>query len=78
MGHDIPIHPGDPVPKTHFNLHNIADEEDDRLGELNSGGPFMFAGEETRSRFTEYSMSSSVVSRNKHLRYRNASIVFVL
>ena len=41
------------------------DEENDRLGDLDG---FMFANEETRSRFTAYSMSSSVLSRNKHLR----------
>ena len=41
------------------------DEDNDRLGDLDN---FMFANEETRSRFTAYSMSSSVLSRNKHLR----------
>jgi len=43
------------------------DEEDDILGELGGGGEFMFANEETRSRFTSYSMSSSVIRRNKQL-----------
>ncbi|KAG8234396.1 hypothetical protein J437_LFUL014614 [Ladona fulva] len=41
------------------------DEEDDELGSLN--GPCPFAEEETKSRFTEYSMSSSVIRRNNQL-----------
>lgn len=43
------------------------DEEDemgDRLGPLRSS---RFEGEETKSRFTEYSMSSSVIRRNEQL-----------
>merc|ERR1712038_1985788 len=43
------------------------DEEDDILGDLNGGREFMFADEETKSRFTSYSMSSSVIRRNKQL-----------
>jgi len=43
------------------------DEEDDILGDLNGGREFMFADEETKSRFTTYSMSSSVIRRNKQL-----------
>ena len=45
-----------------------SDEEDDILGDLNGGREFMFADEETKSRFTTYSMSSSVIRRNKQLR----------
>lgn len=44
-----------------------ADSEDgDTLGSLN-GRPCLFEDEETRSRFTEYSMSSSVMRRNQQL-----------
>ena len=38
------------------------------LGDLNGDARFMFADEETRSRFTAYSMSSSVITRNNQLR----------
>ncbi|XP_071448965.1 protein LTV1 homolog [Hetaerina americana] len=41
------------------------DEELDEVGSLR--GPCPFAEEETRSRFTEYSMSSSVIRRNDQL-----------
>ncbi|XP_046386670.1 protein LTV1 homolog [Ischnura elegans] len=41
------------------------DEERDEVGSLD--GPFAFADEETKSRFTEYSMSSSVMRRNEQL-----------
>lgn len=44
------------------------DEENDKLGELDGRKQFMFENEETRSRFTAYSMSSSVVTRNDQLR----------
>lgn len=44
----------------------ISDEEGDELGSLH-GGQFTFRDEETRSRFTEYSMSSSVMRRNNQL-----------
>ena len=40
-------------------------EEDDEVPDLH--GRFMFANEETKSRFTEYSMSSSVVPRSEQL-----------
>lgn len=39
---------------------------DDEVGSLNSG-KFSFKDEETKSRFTEYSMSSSVMRRNEQL-----------
>lgn len=41
------------------------DEGDDKLGPLPAG--LRFNDEETRSRFTEYSMSSSVIRRNEQL-----------
>lgn len=40
-------------------------EEDDELGSLEGG--FAFEAEETRSRFTQYSMSSSVIPRSENL-----------
>ena len=40
-------------------------EEDDSLGSLEGG--FAFEDEETRSRFTKYSMSSSVIPRSENL-----------
>ncbi|ODN05253.1 Protein LTV1 [Orchesella cincta] len=43
------------------------DEEDDSLGSLNGGPAYSFGDEETKSQFTNYSMSSSVVRRNKQL-----------
>uniref|UniRef100_A0A3Q3J748 Protein LTV1 homolog n=1 Tax=Monopterus albus TaxID=43700 RepID=A0A3Q3J748_MONAL len=39
----------------------LSEDEDDRCGEL------LFADEETRSRFTEYSLTSSVMRRNEQL-----------
>lgn len=41
-------------------------EEDDEVCSLN-GPQYTFKDEETRSRFTEYSISSSVIRRNKQL-----------
>lgn len=43
---------------------NEEDEMDDLLGPLRKS---RFEGEETKSRFTEYSMSSSVIRRNEQL-----------
>lgn len=45
---------------------DYADEEQDEVASLN-GPQFTFADEETKSRFTEYSMSSSVMRRNQQL-----------
>ena len=42
------------------------DEDADSLHSLN-GPQYTFADEETKSRFTNYSMSSSVIRRNKEL-----------
>ncbi|XP_063989879.1 protein LTV1 homolog [Diachasmimorpha longicaudata] len=44
----------------------ISDEERDEVGSLH-GSQFSFKDEETKSRFTEYSMSSSVMRRNEQL-----------
>ncbi|XP_015113218.1 protein LTV1 homolog [Diachasma alloeum] len=44
----------------------VSDEERDEVGSLN-GPQFSFKDEETKSRFTEYSMSSSVMKRNEQL-----------
>lgn len=44
----------------------VSDEERDDVASLN-GKQFTFKDEETRSRFTEYSMSSSVMRRNDQL-----------
>lgn len=41
-------------------------ERDDEVGSMN-GPQFSFRDEETKSRFTEYSMSSSVMRRNGQL-----------
>lgn len=41
-------------------------EEDDEVGSLD-GPQFTFKEEETKSRFTNYSMSSSVIRRNEQL-----------
>lgn len=43
------------------------DENEDRLGPLRSRRFANYDGEETKSRFTEYSMSSSVIRRNEQL-----------
>lgn len=43
------------------------DEDGDRLGPLRCRKFSHFDGEETKSRFTEYSMSSSVIRRNEQL-----------
>lgn len=43
---------------------DFSDENDDHLGELRERS---FNGEENKSRFTEYSMSSSVIRRNAQL-----------
>jgi protein LTV1 len=40
--------------------------EDEELGSL-CGPQYTFADEETKSHFTTYSMSSSVIRRNEHL-----------
>ncbi|XP_072750748.1 protein LTV1 homolog isoform X2 [Anoplolepis gracilipes] len=45
---------------------NLADEEIDEVHSLN-GPQYTFKEEETKSRFTEYSMSSSVIKRNEQL-----------
>lgn len=47
---------------------NFAEEEEERdeVGSLN-GSQFSFNEEETKSRFTQYSMSSSVIRRNQQL-----------
>lgn len=45
---------------------NYSDEERDEVGSLN-GSQFSFNEEETKSRFTEYSMTSSVMRRNEQL-----------
>nr|XP_022914671.1 protein LTV1 homolog [Onthophagus taurus] len=45
---------------------DFGSEEDDELGSLD-GPQFTFKDEETKSRFTDYSMSSSVIRRNKQL-----------
>lgn len=51
-----------------FAFSDEDDECDDRLGPLRGERKFAnFDGEETKSRFTEYSMSSSVIRRNKQL-----------
>jgi protein LTV1 len=42
------------------------ESEDDELGSL-CGPQYTFADEETKSHFTNYSMSSSVMRRNEHL-----------
>lgn len=42
------------------------DEREDEVGSLN-GPQYTFKDEETKSRFTEYSMSSSVMRRNEQL-----------
>lgn len=42
------------------------DEERDEVGSL-QGSKFSFDEEETKSRFTQYSMSSSVIRRNEQL-----------
>ncbi|XP_029035949.2 protein LTV1 homolog [Osmia bicornis bicornis] len=44
----------------------LSDEEQDEVHSLN-GPQYTFKEEETKSRFTEYSMSSSVMRRNKQL-----------
>lgn len=44
-----------------------ADSDDDQVGPLISRGMLKLSKEETKSRFTEYSMSSSVLRRNEHL-----------
>lgn len=43
----------------------FSDEE--RAGGDGRGGDFLFMDEETKSRFTEYSMTSSVMRRNEQL-----------
>lgn len=45
---------------------NFADEERDEVGSLKES-QFSFDEEETKSRFTQYSMSSSVIRRNEQL-----------
>lgn len=45
---------------------NLVDEETDEVHSLN-GPQYTFKEEETKSRFTEYSMSSSVMKRNEQL-----------
>ncbi|XP_015430682.1 PREDICTED: protein LTV1 homolog [Dufourea novaeangliae] len=46
----------------------LSDEEQDEVCSLN-GAQYTFREEETKSRFTEYSMSSSVIRRNKQLTF---------
>ncbi|XP_076239549.1 LTV1 ribosome biogenesis factor [Calliopsis andreniformis] len=45
---------------------DLSDEEEDEVHSLN-GPQYTFKDEETKSRFTEYSMSSSVMRRNEQL-----------
>lgn len=45
---------------------DLSDEEADEVGSLNEP-QYTFKDEETKSRFTEYSMSSSVMRRNQQL-----------
>jgi len=45
---------------------NLSSEEADEVYSLN-GPQYSFKEEETKSRFTEYSMSSSVMRRNEQL-----------
>lgn len=45
---------------------NLSDKEADEVHSLN-GPQYTFKEEETKSRFTEYSMSSSVMRRNEQL-----------
>ncbi|CAD6208398.1 GSCOCG00003406001-RA-CDS [Cotesia congregata] len=47
-------------------LFDISEEERDEVGSLD-GPRYQFKEEETKSRFTEYSMSSSVIRRNENL-----------
>ena len=49
-----------------FSDVNVSDEEDDDVASL-SGPQYTFADEETKSHFTNYSMSSSVIRRNEQL-----------
>lgn len=44
------------------------DEEQDEVGSL-KGSQFSFNEEETKSRFTQYSMTSSVIRRNEQLTF---------
>lgn len=44
----------------------LSDEERDEVCSLN-GSQYTFNDEETKSRFTQYSMSSSVIRRNEQL-----------
>lgn len=44
----------------------LSDEERDEVGSL-YGNQYTFKDEETKSRFTDYSMSSSVIKRNEQL-----------
>lgn len=58
-----------------------SDEERDEVGSLN-GTQYSFRDEETKSRFTEYSMSSSVIRRNEQLslldgRFENVSVYII-
>ena len=53
------------VPKL---IHYYAEDTEDGIGDLDRFKEFMYDNEETRSRFTTYSMSSSVLKRNNHLR----------
>lgn len=46
----------------------LSDEEEDEVYSLN-GPQYTFKEEETKSRFTEYSMSSSVIRRNEQLTF---------
>lgn len=48
------------------NFNDYSDEDRDEICSLN-GPQYTFADEETKSRFTEYSMSSSVIRRNEQL-----------
>lgn len=45
---------------------DLSDEEADEVCSLN-GPQYTFKEEETKSRFTEYSMSSSIMRRNEQL-----------
>lgn len=45
----------------------LSDEEQDEVRSLGGLSQYTFREEETKSRFTEYSMSSSVIRRNEQL-----------
>lgn len=50
----------------HMEFSDEEDEEEDEVGSL-KGPRYTFKDEETKSQFTEYSISSSVIRRNEQL-----------